>query len=47
MLKFVSNKGGCEPVDIETTILNGYAPDEVYMFQSISVFNSSVEMILL
>ena len=27
MLKFVSNKGGCEAVDIETAILNGYAPD--------------------
>lgn len=27
MLKYVSNKGGGEPVDIETAILNGYAPD--------------------
>ena len=27
MLKFVSNKGGGEPVDIETAILSGYAPD--------------------
>jgi len=27
MLKFVSNKGGGEPVDIETAILNGYATD--------------------
>ncbi len=27
MLKFVSNKGGGKPVDIETAILNGYAPD--------------------
>jgi threonine synthase len=27
MLKFVSNKGGGAPVDIETAILNGYAPD--------------------
>ena len=27
MLKFVSNKGGGEAVDIETAILNGYAPD--------------------
>lgn len=27
MLKFVSNKGGGQPVDIETAILAGYAPD--------------------
>ncbi len=27
MLKFVSNKGGGSPVDIETAILAGYAPD--------------------
>ena len=27
MLKYVSNKGGGGPVDIETAILNGYAPD--------------------
>lgn len=27
MLKYVSNKGGGEAVDIETAILNGYAPD--------------------
>jgi threonine synthase len=27
MMKFVSNKGGGSPVDIETAILNGYAPD--------------------
>lgn len=27
MLKYVSNKGGGAPVDIETAILNGYAPD--------------------
>ena len=27
MLKFVSNKGGGRPVDIETAILAGYAPD--------------------
>jgi threonine synthase len=27
MLKFVSNKGGGESVDIETAILDGYAPD--------------------
>lgn len=27
MLKYVSNRGGGEPVDIEQAILNGYAPD--------------------
>lgn len=27
MLKYVSNRGGGDPVDIETAILNGYAPD--------------------
>ena len=27
MVKYISTKGGGEPVDIETAILNGYAPD--------------------
>ncbi len=27
MLKYVSNKGGCEPVDFETAILDGFASD--------------------
>lgn len=27
MLKYISNKGGSDPVDFETAILNGFAPD--------------------